>query len=91
MAALPCLALSFTLLFFGPLDLAYLSREYVTWTAFDIFLPILGIWAAVFVCLWLFTSVIGGKAHAFLVSLWDRDRRRDVHPGRLPKSRPRHA
>ncbi len=70
MAALPCLALSFTLLFFGPLDLAYLSREYVTWTAFDIFLPILGIWAAVFVCLWLFTSVIGGKAHAFLVSLW---------------------
>ena len=70
MAALPCMALSFTLLFFGPLDLAYLSREYVTWTAFDIFLPILGIWAAVFVCLWLFTSVIGGKAHAFLVSLW---------------------
>ena len=70
MAALPCLALSFTLLFFGPLDLAYLSREYVTWTAFDIFLPILGIWAAVFVCLWLFTSAIGGKAHAVLVSLW---------------------
>ena len=70
MAALPCLALSFTLLFFGPLDLAYLSREYVTWTAFDIFLPILGIWAAVFICLWLFTSAIGGKAHAVLVSLW---------------------
>ena len=66
----PAFALSFTLLFFGPLDLSYVSRNYVNYTAVEI-LPYTAIITAIcFVILTLIGSVPGGKVHAFIVSAY---------------------
>ena len=66
----PAFALSFTLLFFGPLDLSYVSRNYVNYTAVEI-LPYTALITAIcFVILTLIGSVPGGKIHAFIVSAY---------------------
>ena len=70
LAFLPSLALSFTILFFGPLDLVYISQNYVAYSPLKI-LPIMaGVMCGAFLLLLLPASVIGGSIHAFLVSLY---------------------
>ena len=70
LALFPSLGIGFTLFFFGPLDLCYLSRNYISYSPMNIF-PITGmIMAAVTLGLLLAASVPGGKIHAFLVSTY---------------------
>lgn len=70
LALLPSLALSFTLFFFGPLDLGCVSREYISWSPFAV-LPVTGaLMGVVFAALLLLAAVPGGKVHAFLVSVY---------------------
>ena len=64
----PSLALSFTLLSFGPLDLSYISRDYVTYSALDILPQTALVMSAAFLALLLAASIPGGKVHAFLLS-----------------------
>lgn len=66
----PSLALSFTLLFFGPLDLSYISRDYVTYSALDILPQTAVIMGTAFLALLLAASIPGGKVHAFLISVY---------------------
>lgn len=65
---LPCLVLSFILFFFGPLDLAYVSRNYVSWYMTDILPECLKTWVVVFLILLAAVSIPGGKLHAWMVS-----------------------
>ncbi len=65
---LPAFALSFTLFFFGPLDLCILSRSYIAYSPFDILPELIVVTATVFLLLLLAEAVPGGKIHAFLVS-----------------------
>ena len=53
LALLPSFALSFILFFFGPLDLSYVSRNYVSYSAIDILPATSIIAAAVFAVLLL--------------------------------------
>ena len=70
LAAGPAFALSFTLFFFGPLDLAYLSRTDITYSPLEI-LPVTAlVIGIVFLALLLAASGPGGKLHAFLVSIY---------------------
>lgn len=70
LAFAPSLALSFTLLFFGPLDLSCISRDEITYSALDI-LPATGlVTGTAFLLLLLIAAIPGGKIHAFLVSLY---------------------
>ena len=66
----PALALSFTLFFFGPLDLSYVSRNYVDYTAIDILPYAAVLFGVVFAILLLIGSVPGGEVHEFIVSLY---------------------
>ena len=67
-AFLAALALCFEFFFFGPLDLAYLSRSYVSWSALDI-LPVSFVLMLILtVLLTLAAAVPGGRIHEFLVS-----------------------
>ena len=66
----PSLALSFTLLFFGPLDLSYISRDYVTYSALDILPTAAMITGAAFLMLLLASVLPGGKLHAFMISVY---------------------
>ncbi len=66
----PSLALSFTLLFFGPLDLSYISRDYVTYSALEILPQTALVMSAAFLALLLAASIPGGKVHAFLLSVY---------------------
>ena len=70
LAIFPSLALSFTLFFFGPLDLTYISRNYISYSPFSILPAMAVITGAVFLVLTLSASVPGGKVHAFLVSAY---------------------
>lgn len=70
LAVLPTLAFSFTLFFFGPLDLSYVSRSYLNYSPLDILPATALIMAAVFAFLLLAASVPGGILHAFLVSVY---------------------
>ncbi len=65
---LPALALSFTLFFFGPMDLMILSRSYIAYSPFDVLPVLAGIMACVFAGLLLAEAVPGGRIHAFAVS-----------------------
>ncbi len=68
LAVFPCLAFSFLLFFFGPLDLSYISKSYVSYSALDI-LPVTSLlMLAVFVSMLVLSSVPGGKVYAFLQS-----------------------
>ena len=70
LAALPSLAVCFTLFFFGPLDLTYVSRNFVNYSALEILPYVSLLTAAAFVILLLLASIPGGKVHAFLVSVY---------------------
>ena len=70
LAAGPTFTFSFTLFFFGPLDLAYLSRNDITYSALDILPYTALIMGIVFLILLLAAAVPGGQIHAFLVSLF---------------------
>ena len=65
---LPAFALSFTLFFFGPLDLCILSRSYISYSPFAVLPVLAAVMAAVFTGLALAEAIPGGKIHAFLVS-----------------------
>ena len=70
LALFPSIGISFTLFFFGPLDLTYISRNYISYSPFSI-LPLTGlIMAVVVIVLLLAASVPGGKIHAFMVSAY---------------------
>lgn len=69
-AFLSAFALSFTLFFFGPLDLTYLSRNYVNCTVTELFPFCLMFWAVTLLCLAVPSALIGGKIHSFLVSVF---------------------
>lgn len=60
----PSLALSFTLLFFGPLDLSYISRDYVTYSAQDILPQTALVMGAAFLALLLTASISRSKSLA---------------------------
>ena len=66
----PAFTLSFTLFFFGPLDLSYVSRNYVNYTALEILPYTAAITAVCCAILTLIGSVPGGKIHAFIVSAY---------------------
>ena len=68
LALLPCLALSFTLCFFGPLDLVCLNSGFVAYSALDLIPYTAAVMGAVLAGLLLVASVPGGKVHAFIVS-----------------------
>lgn len=70
LAAAPSFALAFTLFFFGPLDLTYISRDYLTYTAFTVLPSAAWITGIVFLVFLLAASIPGGKVHAFLVSAY---------------------
>ena len=70
LAFLPSLAISFTLFFFGPLDLVYVSGNNLSYSPLQILPVTAGIMAAAFAFLLLAASVPGGKVHAFLVSMY---------------------
>lgn len=70
LALAPSLAISFTLLFFGPLDLSYISRDYVTYSALDILPTSAMITGAALLVLLLAAALPGGKTHAFIISLY---------------------
>ena len=70
LSAGPAFAFSFTLFFFGPLDLAYISRNDISYSPLYI-LPVTGlIMGVVFLLLLLAATVPGGKIHAILVSVY---------------------
>lgn len=56
--------------FFGPLDLSYVSRTFVSYSAFDIIKPVAIVFGIVFIFLLLLASIPGGKIHSFLISLY---------------------
>ena len=66
----PSLAISFTLLFFGPLDLSCISRDHITYSALEILPAAALVMGVVFLVLLLAASISGGKVHAFLVSVY---------------------
>ena len=66
----PALAVSFTLFFYGPLDLAYISRDYVAYTAADLLRPAGLIAVVIFLILLAAAAVPGGEIHRFLVSAY---------------------
>lgn len=68
-ALFPALAVTFILLFFGPLDLSHIAETYVSYSALDILSSCLTIWGSVFVILFLLLLISGGKLHAHLSSL----------------------
>ena len=68
-ALFPALAVTFILLFFGPLDLSHIAETYVSYSVLDILLPCLKIWGIAFLALFLLLLIPGGKLHAHLSSL----------------------
>ena len=70
LALFPSLALSFTLFFFGPLDLSYVSRRDVTYSPLAILPQTLLVMGITFIALLLLAAIPGGKIHAFLVSVY---------------------
>ena len=70
LSAGPAFALSFMLFFFGPVDLAYISRNDISYSPLYI-LPVTGlIMGIVFLLLLLAAAIPGGKIHAILVSIY---------------------
>ena len=70
LSAGPAFALSFMLFFFGPLDLAYLSRDDITYSPLEIVPVTALIMLIAFLILLLAAAVPGGKIHADLVSAY---------------------
>lgn len=70
LALLPAFSVSFTVFFFGPLDLICGNRQNVSYSALQVLPSCAVITAAVLTLLLLAASVPGGKVHAFLVSLY---------------------
>ncbi len=70
LALFPSLALSYTLFFFGPLDLTYISRNYITYSPLTIMPTMAVIMGAVCMLLIFVASVPGGKVHAFFISVF---------------------
>ncbi len=70
LAFLPALAVSFTLFFFGPLDLICGNRNNVSYSALQVMPSAALIMGIAFVVMVLAASVPGGKVHAFLVSCY---------------------
>ncbi len=70
LALFPALSLSFTLFFFGPLDLSCISRSYISWSPLSILPITAAVMGAVFAVLLLAAAVPGGHIHAFLVSVY---------------------
>ena len=70
LALFPALALSFTLLFFVPLNITTSNRNNLSFSAVDI-LPATALAAGIFLLILLLISAIpGGKVHAFIVSAY---------------------
>lgn len=70
LSAGPAFALSFMLFFFGPLDLAYLSRDDITYSPLEI-VPVTALIMLIsFLVLLLAAAIPGGKIHADLVSAY---------------------
>ena len=69
-ALLSAFALSFTLFFFGPLDLTYISRTYICCTILDLAPFCCVFWLITFAVLFFPAALIGGKIHSFLVSAY---------------------
>jgi len=69
-ALIGSLALSFIIFFFGPIDLAYLSRSYINCTILDLIPFCCIFWLITFSVLFLPSALVGGKIHSFLVSLY---------------------
>ena len=65
---LPCMSVCFILFFFGPLDLSYSSRNYVSYSALDILPATALVFLGISIILTLIISIPGGIIHAFLVS-----------------------
>ncbi len=65
----PCLAFCFMLFCFGPLDVSYVNRNYVSYSALDILSPILCLTGIAFLFLWMIVSIPGGRIHSFAVSV----------------------
>lgn len=70
LALFPALALSFTLFFFGPLDLSCQNRSYISYSPLAILPHTAAVTAVVFAVLLLAASIPGGSVHAFLVSIY---------------------
>ena len=70
LALFPALALSFTLLFFVPLNITITNRNNLSYSAVDI-LSATALAAGIFLLiLLLFAAIPGGKVHAFIVSAY---------------------
>lgn len=66
---LPCLAFTFTLLFFGPMSMAYNSRNYINCGLTTVIKPIAGLFLLCFVLLTVFMSLLYGDIHTPFISI----------------------